>query len=196
MRKLTLFILLECLVIAGGSSGFAAPIRPVGPVNVTGTISEVQWVPEKTVQGLPRLSGSAGRDRVVSPHFLIRLVDYEGVSSEVAITMTRYLDRSAYGDQNLKARPSFILLKIDYGDRDYLKKGMRITVTGYKVAGDEGGTWTTFTGIEILQRSSSGDPFGNHLQRTDRQVRLTVSFHEDPRTAPRPGSTGGVSEAH
>jgi hypothetical protein len=196
MKKLTFFILLECVVIVGGSSGFAAPIRPVGPVEVTGTISEVQWVPEKSVKGLPRLSGSAGRDRVISPHFLIRLVDYEGVSSEAAITMTRYLDWSAYGDQNLKARPSFILLKIDYGDRDYLKKGMRITVNGYKVAGDEGGTWTTFTGIEILQRSSSGDPFGNHLQRTDRQAQMTASFPEDPRPSPRPDSTGGLAESH
>ena len=78
------------------------------------------------------------------------MVNYEGVSTETAITMTRYLEWSAYQNQDLKGRPPFILLKIDYHDRNYLKKGMRIKVSGYKVAGDEGGTWTSFTGIEIL----------------------------------------------
>jgi hypothetical protein len=34
-----------------------------------------------------------------------------------------------------------------------MKKGLRIKVRGYKVAGDEGGTWTSFTGIEILPRA-------------------------------------------
>ena len=137
-------------VILSGMPTFAAPIRPVGPVDVTGTISEVQWVPEKTVKGIPRMTGSAAKDRVVSPHFLVRLVDYEGVSAEAAVTMTRYLVWPAFQNQDVKGRPSFILLKIDYGHPTYLKKGMRIKVLGYTVAGDEGGTWTSFTGIEII----------------------------------------------
>ena len=133
---------------------FAAPIRPIGPVDVTGAISEIQWVPEKTVKGIPRMSGSAAKARVVSPHFLVRLVDYEGVSAEAAVIMTRYLDWSAYQNQDIKGRPPFILLKIDYRDPNYLKKGMRIRISGYKVAGDEGGTWTSFTGIEIIHAGS------------------------------------------
>ena len=85
-------VLIGGLILLGVLSAFSAPIRPVGPVDITGTISEVWWVPEKTVKGVPRMSGSAGRDRVVSPHFLIRFVDFEGVSPEAAVTMTRYLD--------------------------------------------------------------------------------------------------------
>jgi hypothetical protein len=153
MKKMATLFLIAGLVLFGGLAALSAPIRPVGPADITGKISEVRWVPEKTVKGVPRMSGSAGRDRVVSPHFLIRLVDFEGVSPEAAVTMTRYLDGSAYQNQDLKDRPSFILLKIDYNDQDYLKKGLRIKVRGYKVAGDEGGTWTSFAGIEILQRA-------------------------------------------
>jgi hypothetical protein len=153
MKKMTALFLIAGLVLFGGLAALSAPIRPVGPADITGTISEVRWVPEKTVKGVPRMSGSAGRDRVVSPHFLIRLVDFEGVSPEAAVTMTRYLDGSAYQNQDLKDRPPFILLKIDYSDQNYLKKGLRIKVGGYKVAGDEGGTWTSFTGIEILPRA-------------------------------------------
>jgi hypothetical protein len=36
-------------------------------------------------------------------------------------------------------------------DKEFLKKGMRITVRGYKIAGDEGGTWTYYTEIKILR---------------------------------------------
>jgi hypothetical protein len=150
MNKTTILFLIGGLALFGGLPAFSAPIRPVGPTDITGTISEVRWVPEKTVKGVPRMSGSAARDRVVSPHFLIRLVDFEGVSPEAAVTLTRYLDWSAYQNRDLKDRPPYILLKIDTSDRDYLKEGVRIKVSGYKVAGDEGGTWTSFTRIEIL----------------------------------------------
>jgi len=150
MKKLITFLMGAGFVILSGMPTFAAPIRPVGPVDVTGTISEVEWVPEKTVKGIPRMTGSAAKDRVVSPHFLVRLVDFEGVLPEAAVTMTRYLEWPAYQNQEIKGRPPFILLKIDYSDRNYLKKGMRIRVLGYTVAGDEGGTWTSFTGIEII----------------------------------------------
>jgi hypothetical protein len=153
MKKSTMIVLIGGFVLFGVLSAFSAPIRPVGPADITGTISEVRWVPERTVKGVPRWSGSAGKDRVVSPHFLVRLVDFEGVSSEAAVTMTRYLDWAAYQDQDLKDRPPFILLKIDCSDQDYLKNGLRIKVRGYKVAGDEGGTWTSFTGIEKLPRA-------------------------------------------
>jgi len=150
LKKLIAFQILGGFVILSGLSAFAAPIRPVGPVDVTGTISEIQWVPEKTVKGIPRMTGSAAKDRVVSPHFLVRLVDYEGVSAEAAVTMTRYLEWPAFQNHEIKGRPPFILLKFDYGQPTYLKKGMRIRVIGYQVAGDEGGTWTSFTGIEII----------------------------------------------
>jgi hypothetical protein len=153
MKKTTNLFLLGGLVLFGVQSAFSAPIRPVGPADISGTISEVRWVPERTVKAVPRMSGSAGKDRVVSPHFLIRLVDFEGVSPEAAITMTRYLDWSAHPDQDLKDSPPFILLKVDSSDRNYLEKGLRIKVSGYKVAGDEGGTWTSFTSIEILRRA-------------------------------------------
>ncbi|MDP2754066.1 MAG: hypothetical protein Q8P40_06695 [Nitrospirota bacterium] len=40
-------------------NAMAAPIRPLGPVDLTGTVSEIRWVPEKKVKGIPRMSGSA-----------------------------------------------------------------------------------------------------------------------------------------
>jgi hypothetical protein len=45
--------------------------------------------------------------------------------------------------------PPFIILKLDHKDKSYLKKGMKIRVKGYKVRGDEGGTWTSNSGVSV-----------------------------------------------
>jgi hypothetical protein len=129
----------------------AAPIRPVGPLEVTGTISELRWIPERLIQGRPGLTGSAGRDRLEAAHFLVKLINYEGITPETARIMTHYLDESAFMNPPVMGQPSFILLKIGSKNPDNLKPGLRIRVTGYKVAGDEGGTWTSCTEIIILR---------------------------------------------
>ena len=128
----------------------AAPIRPVGPVDVTGRVSEITWVPEQKVKGRPGMSGSLGHDRINPSHLLVTLIDYEGVNSEIAVTMTRYINWTALKGHEPQNRPSFILLKIYHTDKNFLKKGMKIRVVGYTVRGDEGGTWTSYTRVEIL----------------------------------------------
>ena len=153
MKKPFSFLIMCGFVLLVWGLVFCAPIPPIGPLDITGVIEEVRWFPEMAVKGIPRMSGSAGKNRVMSPHFLIRLVDYKGVAPETAVRMTRYLDWSAFQNQEITDLPPFILLKIDYSDRNYLKKAMRIKVSGYKIAGDEGGAWATFTGIEILKNA-------------------------------------------
>ena len=128
----------------------ASPIRPVGPIDVTGRVSEITWVPEQKIKGRPGMSGSLGHDRINPAHFLVHLTDYDGVTVETAVMMTRYLDQAAFKSKGPKDRPSFILLKINHKDQNYLKKGLKIRVVGYTVRGDEGGTWTSYKAVEIL----------------------------------------------
>lgn len=145
---LSLFILIFILIAV--CHGIASPIRPLGPVDVSGTVGDLKWVPEKTVKAMRGMSGSAGRDRTIPAHFLITLKNFEGVDHQTAVAMTRYLDWSAFKDQGRDVRPPFILLKINHTDQNYLRKGMKIKVSGYTVRGDEGGTWTYFTRIDII----------------------------------------------
>ncbi len=128
----------------------AAPLRPLGPVEVTGLISEIIWVPEQKIKGQTGMSGSAGHDRLNPAHFLVTLSNYEGVTPENAVMMTRYLNLNALKGYEPQNRPSFILLKINHSDKNALKKGLKIRVTGYEVRGDEGGTWTSYKSVEIL----------------------------------------------
>jgi hypothetical protein len=143
-------ILTCCYLIVMAINTFAAPIRPVGPVDVTGLISEITWIPEQKVKGQAWMSGSAGQDRIWPAHFLLTLINYNGVPAETAGMMTRYINWVALKNEDPKEKPSFILLKINHSKKNYLKKGMKIKVVGYTVRGDEGGTWTNFTTVEIL----------------------------------------------
>jgi len=55
---LSFFAVLFLLIIT--YNGIAAPIQQIGPVDIRGTVSDLQWNPEKTIQGIPGMSGSAG----------------------------------------------------------------------------------------------------------------------------------------
>jgi len=72
MKKglLSISVCFFLFTIAINSVG--APIIPVGPINICGTVNEVRWVPEEMVKGIPGMSGTAGKDRVVPGHFLIK----------------------------------------------------------------------------------------------------------------------------
>jgi hypothetical protein len=137
------------MVIVMNSS--ASPIKPVGPVDVAGRVTEITWVPEQKIKSRPGMSGSLGHDRINPAHFLVTLIDYEGVTSETAVMMTRYINWTALKGHEPPNRPSFILLKINHNNKNYLKKGWKIRVVGYTVRGDEGGTWTAYKAVEIFK---------------------------------------------
>jgi hypothetical protein len=147
MKNLLCSITLACTFFLNTAHLGAAPIPPAGPFDIVGTISEVKWVPEQYIPGKPGWSGSLGHDRVVLAHFVVRLVKYKGVSAENAVRVTRYITYNAYGDKNPSCLPPFIILKINSKNKNFLKTGMKLRIKGYSVRGDEGGTWTSFTGI-------------------------------------------------
>jgi hypothetical protein len=144
-----------------------APLKPLGPIDITGTVSEIKWLPEEKVKGMPGFAGTLGHNRVVPAHFLIKLTAFEGVDSETAVSMTKYLDWNALKDEKDKERPPFILLWINYNDY-YLTSGMKIRVSGYEIKGDEGGTWTSYKELEILSpESMERNPSPLCLMQTD-----------------------------
>lgn len=117
--------------------------------DIEGIISEIKWYPSKFIRGIPGMSGSAGQDRIMPAHYIIKLINYEGINSKDALRITKYIMWDAFIDKENNKLP-FVLLKINHKSKYYLKKGMRIRVTRYTVRGDEGGTYTYYESIEIL----------------------------------------------
>lgn len=144
-RLLTLFIPLLA-VLFGFAVALAAPVPPVGPMNIEGVIETVSWVPDTFVKakGVWRdgkwcpCSGTLGRDRTRRAHYRVTLTETKVESLPGADH-----SRSFRGDSAITV---FIAHPANDG---YLKKGMRIKIFDYTVRGDEGGDWYSFSALSI-----------------------------------------------
>jgi hypothetical protein len=143
---------LFCVLLAC-SQAVCAPIPRLGPADIRGSVADAKWVPEAVRRGIPGRSGSAGHDRVVAAHFLVTLRNYDGVSTSTARRMSHSLGAQPKADDD-----STIRLKLNHDRPGYLREGMKIRVRGYSVAGDEGGTWTSYEAIRIEEGDSPSKP--------------------------------------
>ena len=134
---------------------WAAPIPPLGPVTVEGTIVEAEWSPSARIKGRPGMSGTLGIDRTEPAHFRVKLTDFKGVEPATAWRMVLYLGGGSAEPVDQTRPPKHLPLKLNHKNPKALKTGMRIRVVDYGVAGDEGGTWTEYKAIEVL--SGEGD---------------------------------------
>ena len=140
-------------LMAVSATVVAAPLPPFEPVDITGTIDKAEWVPERTAKAVPGMSGSAGIDRVFPAHFLVILGNYAGVDTRTARRMNFLLGYTLTPDGNIEEGPESILLRLPHHSKLFLDGVRKITVRGYRIRGDEGGTWTSYDRIEILERA-------------------------------------------
>lgn len=150
-----LFHLAGLLLVVVGTNDLAAaaPLPPMDPVTIDGTISQVQWSPDTKVKGRPGFSGSLGVDRTVPAHFRITLVDFRGVDKALAWRINGIMsDPSSNPNADRNRPPPHLVLQLNDKDPHALKPGMRIRVRDYVVSGDEGGTWTRFAKLEIVSK--------------------------------------------
>lgn len=146
-----LMTLLVTLSLFIGICASAAPVPPVGPADIEGTITDVTWLPEQFFRGIPGMSGTAGMDRKIPPRFRVSLTDYKGIDEKQVYRMKNYFSWAVSEKFTAQGYPEYIVLELQHPDKSLLKKGMRIKVTGYRLGGDEGGDWTTYKEIEILR---------------------------------------------
>ena len=115
----------------------AAPLRPFAPVDICGRIVEQSFQPSETRPGRPGLSGSLGRDRTFPAHLRVIINDYAGIDAATARRIN-----AALGFTDLAERPTQVLLRLPTDNPTLLAGVSRICVEGFRITGDEGGTWT------------------------------------------------------
>lgn len=146
-------LMFGILITGGATAAFAAPLPPMNPVTIEGSISQAQWSPDTKVKGRPGFSGSLGVDRTVPAHFRIKLVDFSGLDKAVAWRINGIMsDPSSNPNADRRQPPPHLILQLNDKDPQALKPGMRIRVREYVVNGDEGGTWTRFTKLEVISK--------------------------------------------
>lgn len=117
----------------------AVPMIPLGPVDVSGTIVELKWVPAKRIEGIPWMSGSGRDDRIIPEHFLAALRPYAGPDAHLARLFNH---RVRAGDQNPadpEQAPATLVVWVRGIRPGHLKVGMRVLLPAYTIFGDEGG---------------------------------------------------------
>jgi hypothetical protein len=149
------FLGIELCLLCVASFAFSAPVPPVGPVDVEGTVLRADWLPEKSVRGIPNRSGSAGFDRTIPARFMVYLTDYSGIDAKAIRRMKVFYRWSASDNLNSSGMPEFIVLQLPHQDKTLIKEGMRVRVRGYVLRGDEGGDWTSYREIQILPSTSA-----------------------------------------
>jgi hypothetical protein len=150
MKRIVLGFAAACAAV-WASVVMSAPMAPVGPADIEGTIEEVSWKEKQEIKGVSvkvggkmvPVSGSLGVDRTIKAQYNVILTDtvVEKPDSEK--------DKLYYKSFPSGGRAAVTV----YHDADdgYLKKGMRIKVSGYTVGGDEGGVWSSYTKVKILK---------------------------------------------
>ncbi len=118
---------------------------------MTGTIAEVKWAPEVSVKGRKGFSGSLGRDRVFPAHFEVTLRKYSGPTAKEAWRLNGFMSVEADAAWDRDKLPPILEVWVNSEKRELLKPGMRLRLHGYRVTGDEGGTWTSVDRWEILE---------------------------------------------
>ncbi len=129
----------------------AAPMRPVGPMDITGTIEKVEWAPKQFIKArAPGMSGTLGVDRTLAARFRVVLKDYTGLTEENVRDLLRFYNGAFPGNPPGHPSPR-IHIELLSDNPKLLAVGMKIRVTGYKIAGDEGATWESCDKLEILE---------------------------------------------
>jgi hypothetical protein len=149
MRRATVLIIpIVCLGISAlfthalnvSDSATAAPIPKAGPITLEGTIEDLRWSPEEFRKGMAGMSGTLGQERTFPARYVVVLRDINILDGH-----------GGYGLAVDVAKRKATLLLVHPADDQFLKKSMRIRVSGYEEGGDEGGSWSKHVSIEVLK---------------------------------------------
>ncbi|MFO1056886.1 MAG: hypothetical protein U1E53_07960 [Dongiaceae bacterium] len=131
------------LLVAGASR--AAPLPPFAPVDICGEIRSYAWSPPASVAAIPGASGTLGKERHFPARFRIELGGYTGIEDATAVLINRLLGRPEDG----APRPARLLLLLPADDPALLAGARSLCVRGFRIWGDEGGTWTGYEALDL-----------------------------------------------
>jgi hypothetical protein len=144
-----------CTIAAGAvvlllaANAEAAPIPPLGPLDLCGDVVSQSWQPERFVAGKPGFSGSLGRDRTFPARFRVVLQNYRGIDPATAGRINGYL--SIRPEERGDGAPRVVLL-LSHANARFLDGVVSLCVEGFHISGDEGGTWTRYRTLSVQRR--------------------------------------------
>lgn len=139
------------LVLSGGLAG-AAPLPPQQPADICGAVQSLVWLPPRSLQAIAGMSGSAGHARSWPGRTVVILENVRGPTRQQMAEINALLATSEDG-AGVRPGPDELLLVLQDGDPSALCDAAYLCVTGFYVSGDEGGTWTHYDRLSVIERS-------------------------------------------
>jgi len=138
------------------------------PTDIIGTIVEVKWYPERKRE---RRMRNGVRSWIVPARFNVKLQPFESGPTEIE---GRTIDRATSPWWGKNSPDGSVRLSLNHFDKDYLKKGMKIKVTGYWRRGDE---WHVSTGYERIKILSTGEDDSDSVPSCDLAIHQRSHQH-------------------
>ena len=139
-----IFVATLLPALVAGVAG-AAPLPPFEPVDVCGTIAAQAWVPARRVPAIAGASGSLGRDREFPAHARVEIEPYRGIDGRTAARINALLGFAQAGASGNRR----LLLLLPTDDPALLDGRTSLCVVGFRISGDEGGTWTSYARLVL-----------------------------------------------
>lgn len=140
------------LLLGAAVPALAAPLPPVPPFDVCGTVVALGWLPAHREPAIKGMSGSAGVDRSW-PERLAVVLDRACTDDPEALALSNMFQRGTAGSTGRDLAEGQALLVLPEVDIGAVTLGRGICVSGFKVSGDEGGTWTRFGALVQLPQA-------------------------------------------
>jgi hypothetical protein len=132
------------------SEASAVPMIPLGPVDVSGTVVGLKWIPAQRIRGIPGMSGSAGVTRIIPAHFLAALRPYAGPDAGLARLLNHMVRAYDQNPADLQQAPTTLVVWVRDVRPHQLRVGMRVLLPDYTIFGDEGGIMVVH-GAPVIQ---------------------------------------------
>lgn len=132
---------LATLVLVSAPGASAAPLPPLEPMDVCGIVRSARWLEPLELPPAAGMSGSAARIRSWPGRHVVVLGEVTGIDPADVGRVNALLSTSRDGAGSVLA-PGELLLVLTDSDQSRLSSGMAICVSGFRIRGDEGGTWT------------------------------------------------------
>ena len=139
---------LAALFLAAAPAG-AAPIPPLGPLDLCGDVVRQSWEAENIVPGMPGVAGSLGRVRAFPARFRVVLQDYRGIDAATAVRINSYLAMSP--SERGDGAPPRVVLLLPHANARFLDGATSLCVKGFHISGDEGDTRTSYRALSVTR---------------------------------------------
>ena len=108
---------------------------------------------KKSVKGMPGMTGSLDENRIFPAHYKIILSDFK-LSNDFKKNFFRY----QWDFPKEATEKNELLIKLNHEKDDgFLKEKLKIQIINYLEYGDEGGIWTKFDDIQIINEYDKRD---------------------------------------